>query len=205
MTHTRRHGANIERAHYVPQAYLQAWADEGDRVSLRRRDRRNASLAMIKDVAAERGLHGLGVAGRGREKLFGGIESSWPRLRVELENGGPLVANDRRDAAIFAALQYVRTGEHLAQAGFLVSITEAITERPLTRQAIQEFLTEKHLGFQPSDAEVDGAWTLAAYAINKGTYRPVTTSSGCASGSLSIMRHCVRKCPGRSRPAESRS
>ena len=49
-----------------------------------------------------------------------------------------------------------------------MSITEAITERPLTRQAIQEFLTEKHLGFQPSDAEVDGAWTLAAYAINKG-------------------------------------
>jgi len=70
---TRR---NIERAHCVPQAYLQAWADEGDRVSPRRRDRRNASLAMIKDVAADRGLHGLGVAGRGREKLFGGIESS---------------------------------------------------------------------------------------------------------------------------------
>jgi hypothetical protein len=84
------------------------------------------------------------------------------------ENTGIVVGDDRRDVALFAGLLIARTREHTAQAQFVLSVAESIEERPITRDAVRQYLADKHLGFDPSDQEVEGAWSLVTYAVEQG-------------------------------------
>jgi len=145
--------STTKNAHYVPKGYLRGWADDRDLVCWRRRDGQRAHPINIRNVGAEGGIYGRGQDGQRRERLFGAVEQLWPRLRDQLEDTGIVVGDDRRDVALFAGLQIARTREHAAQAQFILSIAESIEERPITRDAVRQYLADEHLGFDPSDPE----------------------------------------------------
>ncbi|WAX57339.1 DUF4238 domain-containing protein [Jatrophihabitans cynanchi] len=160
-------GSITKNPHYVPRSYLSAWADEKDQVCLRRRDNPRAHPVNIKNVAVERGIYGRGQLGQRREDLFGELEGIWPQLRDEFVASGVAVGNARHQIALFAGLQIARTREHIAQVEFVLNLAESTTERPLTREAVRRYLAEQHLGFEPNEREVEGAWSLASVLVER--------------------------------------
>jgi hypothetical protein len=157
-----------KRPHYVPRCYMEPWGDANRQVTVRRRDRARAYPANIDDVAVKRGIYGHGSTGQRREKLFNAIEDNWKRLREELIETGLLAGADRSEAALFLALQLARTREHVAQNEFILALSEFAVARPLHRDDVRRFLRDVHLGFEPSDSEVEGAWSLAGFTIGQG-------------------------------------
>jgi hypothetical protein len=160
---------DTKRPHYVPECYLSAWADENDQVAVRRRDSARVFEPNTTNVAVEAGIYGRGNAGQARERIFGLLEEAWPDLRANLlRRGGNVRGEVRATAALFAAVQLVRTREHVAQVEFLNAFAEYSEIRPADRDAMRTFLTEHHLRFVPSDREVEAAWTLAYVSLNQG-------------------------------------
>ena len=160
---------DTKRPHFVPVSYLRAWAGEGDRVAVRRRSEANVFTPNIINIAVEAGIYGRGDIGRVREEMFGRLEADWPRLRETLiSRGGALDEDDRAAISVFAAVQLSRTRERVAQAEFLQAFADFSERRPVTKEDVRAFLTEHHLRFEPSDAEVEGAWILASFALNDG-------------------------------------
>ena len=160
---------NTKRPHFVPASYLKAWADESDQVAVRRRSESNAFTPNVINVAVEAGIYGHGDIGRVREEMFGRLETDWPGLRTALVSlGGALDEDDRAAISVVAAVQLSRTRERVAQAEFLRAFADFSNRRPVTKEDIRAFLIERHLRFEPSDGEVEGAWTLASYALNDG-------------------------------------
>lgn len=160
--------ATTKRPHFIPRVYLRAWADERGQVSIRRRERPAAHTVSIDKVAVDRGIYGRGEVGQRREDLFGKVEESWADLRDELITTGIAASADRRSIALFIALQLARTREHVARQEFVLSLAESTTERPLSKEAVRQYLTHEHLGFAPDDREVEGAWTVASYMLAQG-------------------------------------
>jgi hypothetical protein len=160
---------NTKRPHFIPISYLQAWADEADQVAVRRRDGRKIFTPNVVNVAVNAGIYGRGAEGQSQEELFNEIEGEWPALRDALRSHGGALGGSQRDlVAVFAALQLVRTREHVARNEFLHGFAEFSDRRPVEREDIRRYLSERHLGFAPSDAEVEGAWTIAYAALNQG-------------------------------------
>ncbi len=121
------------------------------------------------NVAVDAGIYGRGNAGQSRENIFGLLEESWPDVRANLlKFGGNLHGQVRSSAALFAAVQLVRTREHIAQVEFLNAFAKFSEIRPADRDAMRTFLTEHHLRFIPSDREVEAAWTIAYVSLNRG-------------------------------------
>jgi Protein of unknown function (DUF4238) len=155
------------RAHYVPIAYLGAWTDSSAQVALRRRGSSEVRTPNVVNVTVELGGYGRGQVGQAREDMFRQLEDTWPSLRQELVSDGGYVRQATREkVALFAAVQFVRTREHAAQLRFLVDFAAYSTQRPVQRGAIRAFLAEKHLKFEPTEAEVEGAWTVASVGLN---------------------------------------
>jgi hypothetical protein len=155
------------RAHYVPIAYLGAWADSSAQVAMRRRVSSEVRITNVVNVAVERGGYGRGQVGQAREDMFGQLEDTWPSLRQELLSDGGYVRQPTREkVALFAAVQFVRTREHAALPRFLADFAAYSTQRPVEREAIRAFLAERHLKFEPTEAEVEGAWTIASVGLN---------------------------------------
>lgn len=162
-------GDQTKRPHFVPACYLRAWADDADQVAVRRRGGAKLFTPNVTNVAVSAGLYGSGDIGQSRERLFGQIEAEWPSARAMLTNtGGTVGGHDRDLVSLFAALQLVRTREHVAGSQFLHDFADFSSRRPVEREDIRRFLAERHLRFPPSDAEVEGAWTLACVALNNG-------------------------------------
>jgi hypothetical protein len=160
-------GGTTKRPHFVPACYLGAWADPAGQVVVRRRGAAKVFTPNIVNVAVDAGLYGRGATGQSREQLFGQLEQIWPALLEGLTaRGGAVQGHDRRAVSLFAAIQLVRTREHVAQTEFLSSFAQFCSRRPVAREDIRAFLTERHLRFPPSDREVEGAWTIASFALD---------------------------------------
>jgi hypothetical protein len=160
---------DTKRPHFVPACYLQAWADGDDQIAVRRRDSMKTFTPNVINVAVEAGIYGRGRAGQTRERMFGQLEEAWPDLRAALIGRGGAVGTDVRSAvSLFAAIQLARTREHVAQLEFLNSFARFSARRPVEREDIRAFLTERHLRFPPSDREVEAAWTFAYVTLNNG-------------------------------------
>jgi hypothetical protein len=158
-----------KRPHYVPECYLLAWAESGNQVAVRRRSSIKVPKPNVVNVAVEAGIYGRDEAAEVREKIFGSFEERWSDLRNLLVTQGGAVTGDVRSAiSLFAAIQLVRTREHLAQVEFLNNFGEFSSRRPVERDDIRAFLEERHLRFPPSEREVEAAWTLAYVMFNKG-------------------------------------
>jgi hypothetical protein len=167
MGMTSNHSSAPKRHHYVPECYLKAWAINNE-IAVRRRDAKRPFVTGPSVVATEIGLYGDGVIASAREKMFGRLEEDWPRLREKVITSESLSSDERHQVSLFMALQIVRTREHLAQQEFVTAIAKFSDERPLSRDTVRRFLTERHLGFPPEDSEVEGAWTLASYVLGHG-------------------------------------
>ena len=123
----------------------------------------------MTNVAVQAGIYGCGERGQEIENLLCQFESKWPSLRDALLKAGGTVSNDHRDdIAQFLAIQRVRTREYVAQSEFLHEFAKAYERRPVAKDDIKIFLTERHLKFIPSDREIEGAWTLASYFLDRG-------------------------------------
>lgn len=161
-------GSVTKRPHFIPATYLRAWGDD-DEVAVRRRSAMRPYRANVTNVAVEAGLYGNGTVGRSREEMFGLLEASWFELRDALTTlGGNISTEMRSRVSLFAGIQLNRTRERLAQVEFLSSFAAFSSRRPVAKEDIRAFLTERWLKFPPSDSEVDGAWTMAAFAQSKG-------------------------------------
>jgi hypothetical protein len=155
-----------KRHHFVPETYLRAWCDADGRVAVRRRDQDRTFLTNPVNVGVETRLYGDGIEGLWREKNFKLVEDEWPRLRNDLVQRGHLHGNDRDLASTFMALQIARTRERIAHNAFTSELLEFTEERPLSRDEVRRFITERH-GHTPEDPEVEAAWTLATYEMQE--------------------------------------
>lgn len=157
-----------KRHHYVPVCYLKAWADETDRVAVRRRGAPRPFATSTGNIGSENRLYGQGEVARAREEMFRRLEDDWPRLKDKLVISGGLRGEERDAAALFAALQFVRTPQSLARRNFVASVAEFTSERPVSKDSVRRFLAEEYLGFAPEDAEVECAWILVTHAMDTG-------------------------------------
>lgn len=151
----------------MPQAYSRAWADTSGQIAVRRRDGSKTFKASTENVGVEGGLYGKGLAAAWREKNFGAVEASWPALRDELVSSGHLHGAHRAHAALFMALQFTRTREHIASSMFIVEVGAFAGDAELTRDVVREFMRKRH-SHDPDDLEVEAAWTLAWFILDKG-------------------------------------
>lgn len=148
-----------KRPHFVPQAYLRAWADPDERVAYRRRDAAAAILNGTRNVAVKSGIYGKGQLGQAREDAFNELEKVWTSLRDELIAQGDLHGDRRSQLAVFMAHQLMRTLKHSNQVNFLSAVAASTTERPITQDAVRAYLRQLD-GSKPDDAEVYAAWTF---------------------------------------------
>jgi Protein of unknown function (DUF4238) len=161
--------AGTKRPHFVPATYLRAWADDDDQVAVRRRNNVKVYTPNVINVAVEAGVYGRGAVGQAREEIFCSLEGSWPNLREALTNqSGGVDTVVRNQVSLFAAIQLVRTRERLAQAEFLSSFAAFSARRPVAKDDIRVFLTERWLRYSPSDSEVEAAWSIAYVALRDG-------------------------------------
>ncbi|WP_172827699.1 MULTISPECIES: DUF4238 domain-containing protein [Mycobacterium] len=155
---------NKTRAHFVPRTYLRAWADSDDLVAYRRRGD-DARPASVKNVAVIGGLYGLGELGDANEKLYQGVEAEWPNLRADLIAQGDLKDDQRRLFALFMAMQLMRTEKHLEQMNFISNVAATTTERPVPKNAVQDYLRDHDGGGEPDESEVEAAWSYVCGAL----------------------------------------
>lgn len=161
--------SRTKRPHYVPECYLRAWADSNDQVAIRRRNSTKVPTPNVVNVAVEAGIYGRDEPAQLREKVFGGFEERWPDLRsLLLAQGGTVTGKVRSAISLFAALQLIRTREHMTQVEFLSDFGKFSGRRPVERDDIRAYLKQRHLRSAPSDREVEAAWTLAYVAFNYG-------------------------------------
>ena len=178
-----------KRPHFVPAVYLRAWSDDADQVVVKRRGHADVFTPNVTNVAVEAGIYGAGNIGQGRENLFGQVEDMWLGLRQSLIRSGGHVARLERDAiSVFAALQLIRTREHVAQIEFVHRFADFSRRRPVERQDVRTFLAERHLKFDPSEGEVEGAWSHLAYVLKDDNMptreQMLEISIGIATGKL---------------------
>jgi Protein of unknown function (DUF4238) len=63
-----------KRPHFVPVCCLRPWADEDNKVAVRRRDAAEAFTPNVINVAVDAGIYGRVDAAQAREKGFGQLE-----------------------------------------------------------------------------------------------------------------------------------
>lgn len=151
--------------HYLPQFYLRGFGHRSE-VLVRRRSG---------------GVFSTGTAVVGHENFLyehpglpaGAVETDYLKdldarasraISLILSEGPPSkVSEDRSMLAHFLAVQHTRTPERREQMSWRARLREYLGGRELTRDFVRDYLREKHLGFYPSDSEVDAAYDLATY------------------------------------------
>jgi len=133
------------RPHYVPQTYLRAWTPSTGpdrRLAHRPRKADAALLNSIRNVAVACGIYGTGELGQAREHAFNQLDNDWPDLRQDLIRLGDLRGDRRHLLSIFMAVQLARTLKHSDQADFLSQLAATTSERPITQDAVRQFLRD---------------------------------------------------------------
>jgi len=162
-----------KRNHYLPEAYLKAWADKHGQVAVRRRGQPDVFCATTRKVAVEADLYavptdeGLDDA---LEVALSEVEGLLPGYLAALRSGPtPRRGSEaRNDISDLLALQIVRTREYVGRWMFPLVAAEYTGERPISREGMRRFLTEEYLGEAPREPELQGAFDLANCALSKG-------------------------------------
>jgi uncharacterized protein DUF4238 len=162
-----------KRHHYLPEAYLKAWADEGRQVAVRRREQPDAFCATTRKVAVEADLYAFPAGGELDDTLevaLSEIEALLPGYLDTLRDGPTPRRGSpaREDISDLLALQIVRTREQVGRWMFPLAAADYTGERPSSREGMRRFLTEEYLGKAPSEPELQGAFDFANYALSKG-------------------------------------
>ena len=167
-----------KRNHYLPESYLKAWADEHGQVAVRRRRQPDVFCATTRKVAVEADLYAVpSDAGMddALEVALSEVETLLPGYLAGLRDGPtPRKGTEaREDISDLLALQIVRTREYVYRWLFPLYAAEYTGERPVSfdgmrRFLTEEYLTEEYLGETPREAEVQGAFDFANYALSHG-------------------------------------
>jgi hypothetical protein len=110
------------------------------------------------NVAVAGGIYGAGELADSREQLFQQVEEEWADLRLELMTQGDLSADRRSLLALFAAFQLTRTLKHCNQNNFIADVAATTADRPISKDAVRQYIHSLD-GFDPTDNEVEAAWT----------------------------------------------
>jgi hypothetical protein len=166
-------GQRRKRNHYLPESYLKAWADGHGQVAVRRRRRPDVFCAATRNVAVEADLYAVPTdAGLddALEVALSEAEGLLPGYLAELRGASiPRKGTEARDdVSDLLALQIVRTREYVYRWMFPLDAAEYTGERPISLEGMRRFLTEQYLGEKPREAEVQGAFDFANYALSKG-------------------------------------
>lgn len=158
------------RHHVVPRFYLDRWGSGRRRVHTRRRDGANF-VASTSRIAVEAGFYNL-IEGDGQtstvvEKYLSSIEGPGADALRSVDSTGqpPSRGTEERWAlASLFALQYTRSPEQRARTMFHEDVRGFLAGRELTLELVAEYLTEHHLGFEPTANEVEAAlgWVSAS-------------------------------------------
>lgn len=154
-----------KRHHYVPQVFLRPWANEHARTAWRRRGWDTHKVSGIGNVALETGFHGSGDEATARESFFSAMEGEWPDLRRSLIDSRAQISPSRTRVAQFIAYLKLRTREERARAQFHETATAAIDVRPVTTEAMADFLRRRWGVDDPSEAEARCARDLVNHYI----------------------------------------
>ena len=156
-----------KRHHHVPRAYLERFASDG-LVRVRRRDGTSFETNPI-NVAVESGFYdisdGIGAKSSEVERLLARIEG--PALGVigDVDRSGrpPGEGTAGREAlALFLALQMTRTTQHRERVLFPKRVADWADGREVTPEIVAAYLRTEHLGFEPDEGEVDGAYVFVS-------------------------------------------
>lgn len=162
--------AGAKRHHYVPRSYLERFAD-GDQVFVRRRDGATFTTNCI-NVAVEAGFYDIEVQGGGKskavEEILADVEGATAEVfrAIDAAMSAPVPGSAERDVlSVYLALQMTRTPEQRERLIFPERLAKFLDGRELTRELVAAYLTDHHIGFAPSENEVEGAWTFASVAL----------------------------------------
>ena len=162
------------RHHVVPRFYLDRWGSNERRVYVRRRDGAHF-FASTRHVAVEVGFYDVvDVDGRTSsvvETFLSWIERSGAAaMRLIDETGEPPEprTQERHAIASLLALQHTRSPEQRARSLFQDEVQRFLAGRDLTLELVAEYLTEHHLGFVPTQNEVEAALGWVSAGIHMG-------------------------------------
>jgi hypothetical protein len=155
-----------KRHHQVPRFYLERFSSAG-KVAVARRDGASFDASPL-NVAVEAGFYDLSGDAHRRpqfEAMLAMVEGAADSALARLDNSGqpPTTGTDDREAlAMFIALQKTRTTDHRERALFPARVAQWAGKRAVTRALLAEYLEREHLGFAPSDREVEAAYVFVA-------------------------------------------
>lgn len=154
----------------MPRSYLERFADR-DQVFVRRRDD-NMFTSNCINVAVESGFYDLELPDGGKSKQVEeiladveGVTADVFRLLDDIGEAPPPEATERDVLSIYLALQMTRTPEQRERVLFPERLAAFLAERDLSRDLVAEYLAEHHLGFTPTDNEIDAAFDFASVAL----------------------------------------
>ncbi|MGW6489322.1 DUF4238 domain-containing protein [Streptomyces sp. NPDC055056] len=182
--------------HYVPQSYLARFG-RGDMVRARRRCPPKTHLANVKNVAAETGFYTItdenGMPSTIIEHELSGLEGqALAALRRIDETGMPPAAgiDDRELLCLYLAVQMARTPRKRTGPLFGRNVTLYADGREVDLALMTEYLTRKHLGHPPREAEAQGAFDYyhGTRAMNGGND---PTHDEAVAVTFSSVRVCI--------------
>jgi hypothetical protein len=156
----------------VPRAYLERFSADG-KVRVRRRDG-SAFEADPINVAVESGFYNMrdtaGSKSPAVEAALTRIEGeAWGALDVIDRTLRPPKSPVREALASFIALLITRTTAHRERALFPKRVTDWAGGREVTKDLVREYLRTEHLGHEPEDGEVEGAFTHVSMHLEDTT------------------------------------
>ncbi|MER5980653.1 DUF4238 domain-containing protein [Streptomyces sp. NPDC001857] len=182
--------------HYVPQSYLARFG-RGDMVRVRRRCPPKTHLANVKNVAAETGFYTVtddnGMPSTAIEHELSGLEGRGLAALRRIDETGmpPAVGTDDRELlCLYLAVQMARTPRKRTIPLFGRNVTAFADGREVDLALMTEYLTRKHLGRPPREAEAQGALDFyhGTRAMNGGND---PTHDEAVAVTLSSVRVCI--------------
>lgn len=161
-----------KRHHYVPRNYLERFARDSQ-VFVRRRDGTMFTANGI-NVAVQSGFYDISLTSGGKskdvEEALANVEGVTAAAFKAIDETGRAPtpgSRDREILSVYLALQMTRTPEQRERVLFPERLAVFLEGRELTRELVASYLADRHLGFTPTDSEVEGAWTFATVALQE--------------------------------------
>lgn len=162
--------AGAKRHHYVPRNYLMRFAAD-DQVFVRRRDGGTFTSNCL-NVAVQSGFYDIDLAdgrkSKDVESILADVEGATAdvfRMIDETMEAPPPGSIEREMLSVYLGLQMTRTPEQRERTLFPERLAAYLDGRELTRDLVASYLTDHHLGFTPTQNEVDAAFDFASVAL----------------------------------------